>query len=230
MTFCQQWLEEDYNPFLLFNSDGKINSLNTAAQFLLSETSVQTLFNLASSYASASFGFKRTHIDISYGKYRFFAIEVGYETEEEIGIRLYRLPSQENNILNVKNNHEQVNIYTILDLTMSTHLINHDTHFDKVFDPSLPDVRLDANLLISYITHVYESYKEAHTIRVVLALKTGEYLKIEGKKYPIFTLSIQSDDAPCIVDESTLTAIAHQMGATLHCDTSAVYLDLVLYT
>ena len=35
MTFEQQWIEYDFNPFILFDSSGKIVSLNAEAQFLL---------------------------------------------------------------------------------------------------------------------------------------------------------------------------------------------------
>ena len=35
MTFDQQWIEFDFNPFVLFSSNGKIISLNTEAQYLL---------------------------------------------------------------------------------------------------------------------------------------------------------------------------------------------------
>ncbi len=230
MDFCHQWLEEDYNPFFLFNADGKINTLNTSAQFLLGETSMQTIFNLATSYAAASFGFKRTHIDVSYGKYKFFAIEVGYQNEEEIGIRLYRTPSQESNILSVRQDHKLVNIYTLLDLAISTHAINHTTKFVKILDPSLPDVRLNANLLIKYVTDIFALHEESKHVEVKLALKTGEYLKIEGKKFSIFTLTITLDSVTSDTKVGYFSDMAKKMGATFLREESSYLLDMVLYT
>jgi len=62
MTFEQQWVEYDYNPFVLFSSNGKIISLNSEAQFLLGATESNTLFELAQTYANVNFGFKTTFI------------------------------------------------------------------------------------------------------------------------------------------------------------------------
>ena len=64
MTFEQQWLEYDYNPFILFDANGKIISLNAEAQFLLGNASAQELFKLCTSYASVSFGFKTTFLEL----------------------------------------------------------------------------------------------------------------------------------------------------------------------
>ena len=60
MTFEQQWLEYDYNPFILFDSNAKVISLNSEAQFLLGAASTSELFELASSYSNITFGFKTT--------------------------------------------------------------------------------------------------------------------------------------------------------------------------
>ena len=93
MTFEQQWIEYDYNPFILFSANGKIISLNAEAQFLLGSTTPSSLFELAQSYASISFGFKTTFIELEYGRYKFFGVTVGYEDEEKIGLKLYQTPS-----------------------------------------------------------------------------------------------------------------------------------------
>ena len=90
MNFEQQWLEYDYNPFIIFSSNGKILSANSEAQFLLSSASVNELFELASSYANVTFGFKTTFLDLEFGRYKFFGLTVGYENE--IGLKLLQLP------------------------------------------------------------------------------------------------------------------------------------------
>ena len=63
MTFEQQWIEYDYNPFVLFNSNSRIISLNAEAQFLLGCVTADELFKLATTYANVTFGFKTTFID-----------------------------------------------------------------------------------------------------------------------------------------------------------------------
>ncbi|HFB53860.1 MAG TPA: hypothetical protein ENJ67_03930, partial [Sulfurimonas autotrophica] len=93
MTLEQQWLEYDYNPFILFNAQGKILSLNAEAQFLLGSANAHELFELAKTYASINFGFKTTFVELEYGRYKFFGLTVGYEDEEQIGIKLYQSPT-----------------------------------------------------------------------------------------------------------------------------------------
>jgi hypothetical protein len=88
VTFEQQWLEYDYNPFILFNSNGKINSLNSEAQFLLGSVEASELFELANSYASLNYGFKTTFLELVFGRYKFFGLTVGYENDEEMGMKL----------------------------------------------------------------------------------------------------------------------------------------------
>ena len=91
MTFEQQWIEYDYNPFILFSSNGKIVSLNAEAQFLLGTATSRELYELATSYANVTFGFKTTFIDLEFGRYKFFGLTVGYENEDEIGIKRHLL-------------------------------------------------------------------------------------------------------------------------------------------
>jgi len=114
MTFEQQWVEYDYNPFVLFSSNGKVISLNSEAQFLLGAISTNELFNLASCYSNLSFGFKTTFLDLEFGRYKFFGLTVGYENEDQIGIKLYQTPSFK--IDKPKPTGEFTNVYTLVDL------------------------------------------------------------------------------------------------------------------
>ena len=143
MTFEQQWLEYDYNPFILFSSSGKILSLNAEAQFLLGSASTQELFELATSYANVTFGFKTTFLELDFGRYKFFGVTVGYENEEEIGLKLYQSPSFRLNTPQA--NGELTNIYTLIDLCIATNSISSSIDFIKEFDPTIPDVFIDTN-------------------------------------------------------------------------------------
>lgn len=92
MTFEQQWIEYDYNPFILFNINGKILSLNSEAQFLLGSATTNELFDLAKAYANVTFGFKTTFVDLEFGRYKFFGLTIGYEDEDQIGLNSIKLP------------------------------------------------------------------------------------------------------------------------------------------
>ncbi len=192
MTFEQQWIEYDYNPFVLFSSSGKIISLNSEAQFLLGSVTMEELFSLATTYASVSFGFKTTFLELNFGRYRFFAITVGYENDEEIGIKLYQAPSFKLN--KPKLIGELTNIYTLVDLCISTYSINSKIIFEKDFDPTIPEIIIDSNNFIKALNKMYACYENNEKIVTKIFYRVGEHIKFEEKKYSIFSIEVSSQD------------------------------------
>ncbi|MDF1877925.1 hypothetical protein JHD47_08870 [Sulfurimonas sp. SAG-AH-194-L11] len=188
MTLEQQWLEYDYNPFIVFNESGKIISANSEAQFLLGATTPSTLFELAKVYASVNFGFKTTFIELEYGRYKFFGLTVGYKDEEEIGIKLYQTPSYK---LNTKKPEgELTNIFTITDLCIATNSISSSLKYTKSYDPTIPEVILNSNQLIKVLNKMYACVQENETINTKVFYRIGEHIKFDGKKYSIFSISV----------------------------------------
>ena len=126
MNFFEDWVDLDLNPIISFNQSGKITYSNSEAQFLLSRIKQNELFELALKYASQSFGVKTSYINLTMKSYTFYAITVKYEDEDEIHIKLYKsaMVKKESklNISNVDN----TNIFTILDLAISTQKIKNN--------------------------------------------------------------------------------------------------------
>lgn len=194
MTFEQQWLEYDYNPFIIFNSNGKITSLNAEAQFLLGSVTPAELFELAQTYASVNFGFKTTFLQLNYGRYSFFGVTVGYDTEDEIGIKLYQSPSL--NINTKKPEGELVNIYTIVDLCIASNSINSHIKFQKEYDPTIPEIFVNSNNLIKLLNKIYAFCQADSFIKTKIFYKVGEYIKFEDKKYSIFAIEVTPETLP----------------------------------
>ena len=192
MNFEQQWIEYDYNPFVLFGSNGKIISLNNEAQYLLGSVDKNTLFEIATTHASASFGFKTTFLDLEFGRYRFFGITIGYVNENEIGIRFYQQPTL--NFSAPKPTGELTNIYTLIDLCISTNSIGSDLEFQKDLDPTIPDIRLHPDNFIKLLNKIFEGYKESEAIVTKLFYRVGEHIKFDNKKYSLFTIEIKGND------------------------------------
>ncbi|WP_321778269.1 hypothetical protein [Sulfurimonas sp.] len=192
MTFEQQWLEYDYNPFVLFSSKGKVLSLNSEAQFLLGSASTHELFELATTYANVTFGFKTTFLELEFGRYKFFALTIGYENENEIGIKLYQVPSFKLN--KPKPSGELTNIYTLVDLCISTNSISSTTKYLKDFDPTIPEIIIDTNSFIKLLNKVYFCFKENETICTKIFYRVGEHIKFDKKKYSIFSVEIKADN------------------------------------
>ena len=221
MTFEQSWLEYDYNPFIIFNDEGKVKSLNQEAQYLLGEVQNREVFELTQAYASHSYGFKTTSLDLSFGSYKFHAITVGYLDEKEIGIKLYK--TAEKKFTNIEIQGESVNIYTLLDLCISAASTRIDANFTKAFDPTFPDIKLQINTFTQLLNKIYQSHNKATYIDTKLALVTGEYVKQDDKKYPIFSVVISSDsrdislesDIEKITSKSNTIVRFHQNTATI---------------
>ncbi len=190
MSFEQQWLEYDYNPFIIFNTNGKIISANSEAQFLLGSTTPNTLFELAKVYANISFGFKTTFIELAYGRYKFFGLTVGYEDEEQIGIKLYQAPSFKLNT--TKPEGELTNIFTITDLCIATNSISSSISYTKSYDPTIPEVIVNSSRLIKVLNKMYECMQENESVDTKVFYRIGEHIKFDGKKYGIFSISVSA--------------------------------------
>jgi hypothetical protein len=190
MTFDQQWIEYDFNPFILFNSGGKIVSLNTEAQYLLGAIESSAIYKIATTYASSSFGFKTTFLELEFGRFKFFGITVGYEDEDQIGIRLYQLPSFQ--FTKQKPDGQLVNVYTLIDLCISSNSIGSQTRYPKELDPTIPEIRLQTELFIKLLNKIYTAMLGNEKILTRLFFRVGEHIKFEGEKYSLFSIEISS--------------------------------------
>jgi hypothetical protein len=190
MDFYEKWLEYDYNPWILFDAGGKVVTLNQEAQFLLAEVTPHEIFELAVSYANKSYGFKTTMMDLEYGKYEFFGIMVGYEDNDTIAIRLYQRPPERIAEPHIRDLAAH-NIYTLIDLAVSTTSISREHGFTTLLDPAFPDIRIDPEAFITLLTQMFDCFEDTDEIEISLSLKTGETIKFEEKRYPIFQLSVR---------------------------------------
>jgi nitrogen-specific signal transduction histidine kinase len=225
MEFYEQWNDNDINPFVLFTQKGRIKSLNKEAQFLLGEINQSTLFELATTFASTSFGFQTTILELEYGQYKFYGITVGYENEEEIGIKLYKIPTtqiQQENLTSAN----LVNIYSLIDLCISTNSITNSAEFLKEFDPALPDIRLDADGFIKLLNKIYQSIDNSEKIYTKLYIRIGESLKIEKKKHPILSLEVHAEEFQ--INPNYVKQSAFELGAKIEITDKKVRLDIPL--
>lgn len=227
MTFEQQWIEYDFNPFVLFSSTGKILSLNTEAQYLLGATTANVLYEIATTYASASFGFKTTFLDLEFGRFKCFGITVGYENESEIGIRLYQHPTF--NVARQKPQGDLVNVYSLIDLCISSNSIGSSIAYSKELDPTIPDVRLHTEMFIKLLNKIYQSFCDNRTILTHLFFRVGEHVKFEGVKYSIFTIEI-SGETFNRKNSSELNYLAEESHLSLSIKESMVSINIPMIT
>ncbi len=209
MNLEQQWIEYDFNPFILFTHEGKVKSLNSEAQFLLGSASAKEIFELATAHASVSYGFKTTFLDIEFGRHKFFGVTVGYVDDNEIGIKLYRFPTLNKNHIK-KPEGELTNIYTVIDLCISSNSIGRDIEFIKNYDPTIPDIIIDSNKLVKVLNQMYRCFLHNDTIKTKVYFRIGEYIKYDEKKYSLFSIEISAHSA----DENALGELKELIATT----------------
>jgi hypothetical protein len=186
------WIESDYNPFILFSTSGSLIYSNNSAELLLSYVSLKIFHDLALSYAPMDFGYKTTFMNLEYDKFSYYGITVGYEDEENIGIKLYKNPKVHAESNEDISEYEESNIYVLVDLALAMASISSDMNIKKEFDPTIPEFKLPQNEFIKLLRKVFESFNEVTEITTTLKLKAGEYLILDAKKYQIIELSVSA--------------------------------------
>ena len=63
----------------------------------------------------------------------------------------------------------------------------------KNYDPSIPEFKMMVSDFLKLLNKTYESFENAKVISTSVKLKIGEYIRIEGKKYSLITVEINSD-------------------------------------
>ena len=190
MTFEQKLIEHNFNPFVIFNSDGKVLSLNEQAQFIVTPFNSKELYELATTYANITFGFKTTFMELEFSGHKYFGITVGYEDENEIGIMLYQTPSFKTG--NKKPVGELTNIYTLVDLCISTNSINSQANFIKEFDPAIPEIIVDSNSFIKILNKIYSCFLQNEKINTKIFYRVGEHVVFDGKKHSLFSIEVSA--------------------------------------
>jgi len=190
--FYTDLLENDLNPFIIFNANGKIKSCNKEAEYLLNFVSGRILFDLAISNASKTYGFNQKYISLQYNKLFFYAILVGYEDDEQIVLRLYKVVSNQVNTIN-QDKLKLVNIFSLIDLSKNTTLMESDLKIEELYDISIPDMKININDFLILLNHCFVYFKDDNNISLQVQIKIGEYEIIDDKKYKIVALEFSTN-------------------------------------
>lgn len=180
-------IENDLSPFILFDSDGKMKDFNKEAEFLFNFVKPKELYNLAIENAPLNFGFHNKYIPLMYGKLKFYAILVGYINDSEIGLRLYKEVCTDSEI-QMNQDIELANIFSLIDLSKSTTLIQSDLIIEETYDISIPDIKLNINAFILTLNDCFSLFINDEQIKLKVYIKTGEYELLDGQKYQVASI------------------------------------------
>lgn len=228
MAFYENWVEQDLNPILSFSSQGKILYTNNEAQFLLNRVDKKELFDLALKYAPANYGFETTYLNLTLHNYVFYAVSVTYDNDDEIHLKLYKSTTVKQDKKYSIKNVQKTNIFTLVDLTISTRKTKSETKFIKNYDPSIPEFMMVASDFLKLLNNIYDSFSEPQIINTSVKLKTGEYIKIEDKKFSLVTVEIYSDDTPYDSSAINYDKSRGSMVLDLQKDKAVIDLPLIL--
>jgi len=188
----EQLIEYDLNPYFLFHSNGKIKSYNKEAEFLLNFVGVKELFDLAVSNATQDFGFSQKYISLKYNKQSYYAIVVGYINEEEIALRLYKVVSNKMNTIN-NNKLKMVNIFSLIDLSKTSTLLNSNLKIDELYDVSIPELKININDFLLCLNDCFNLFVDDKKITLQVHIKIGEYEIINNTKYKIVAIEFKTN-------------------------------------
>lgn len=191
-NFYEELIEYDLNPYLLFDSNGKVKSYNKEAEFLLNFVSIKELFQLAVSNASTNFGFNQKYVSLKYNKQSYYAILVGYMSEDEIALRLYKVVSNKVNTIN-NNKLKLVNIFSLIDLSKNSTLLNSNLKIDELYDISIPEMKININNFLLCLNDCFMYFIDDEKISLQVQIKIGEYEVIDNIKYKIVSLEFITD-------------------------------------
>lgn len=195
------WVEYDYNPFVLFSNNGKVVYANKEAEHILSDQTIKEIYQIAISYAPLKPEYKTVFKSFKLDNIEFNSITVGYDNEEEIGIKLYYVIKNREKHIDLKH-YESLNLYFILDFVRSYLFIDHEVSFINDYDPTIPDIKLAKEETIKLFSYVYSAFKTAKEIVTKVNIKFGERIKLNNKNYSMIEVKISGDSYTPLSKES----------------------------
>jgi hypothetical protein len=108
-----------------------------------------------------------------------------------------------------------VNVYTLIDLCISSNSIGSSVKYIKELDPSIPEIRLHAEIFIKLLNKTYQMFSDNDTVVTRLFFRVGEHIKYEGEKYSLFGIEFSAQNMNRKYT-SELTRLAEENN--LYCD------------
>ena len=207
-------LESDNNPIIVFNHNGKILFLNDNAELLISYVSKKEIFELALNNAPHSYGSKITQVDLKYDRLDFYAINVSYNNDEWIAIRLYYRPKKTNHLNN--KNKILTDINALLDIAITQFKIEHNCEVKLFTDFDIPKFLLNQNDFSILLRKTFLKFKNSKQIDISLKYGIGEHIILDDKKYPLIYLTFVTNNI--ITDFSDIIKFSTQLDIV--CNTS----------
>jgi hemerythrin len=187
------FIENDSNPFVLFSSEGKLKYLNNSAEILMGSCHPKELFKLALSYAPKSFGYNKTVLDLSFGSFEFYGINVLYENENIIGMHLYNKPMAKVDDSSLLEGYTLTNLNLLLQANIELFDIHYQGKIKLLTDYDIPELQVHQNDFSMLLRHIFAQFSENKKLEIIMKIKLGERIVVKERRYSIIVLQIKSE-------------------------------------
>ncbi len=227
-TDLKYLIDRDINPLIIFDSNAKIHYINSAAELLITPSTQKEIYELSISHAPKSFGSKITHLELSYKTFKFYAINVIYENEDELVVWLYHkpMPIQESLTLD---GYVPSDINLLLETNLELFKMDYKGKLSLFTDYDLPMVHLNQNRFSQLLQKVFNTYKISKKLDIALTIKIGESIYIENNRYSILLLKVKGDSRTRESDKEIET-LSEQNHINLILDENKIYLKIPFIT
>ena len=204
------WIQNDINPFIIFSNNGKILYLNDEAEYFLTFVNEKEIFEFAINNAKNEKGIFTTFGEFKFDKFEFSAVSIGYENDEEIGIKFYKvlLPPKNKKIDGL----EKINIFFILDFCRNYSFLDKEIEFIDDFDVDIPEFYTDKNNLIKLLNKIFAKCN-TNKLKTIIKYEIGEKLKVNIRIYGVISIEI-FDKFDSLKDDFSLFTIIQKKDST----------------
>jgi len=219
------FIENDSNPFVLFSSSGKLKYLNNSAEILMGSCNHKELFKIAISYAPKSFGYNKTVLDLSFGSFEFYGINVLYENEDIIGMHLYNKPMAKVDDSSLLEGYTLTNLNLLLQANIELFDINYTGKIKLLTDYDIPELQIHQNDFSMLLRHIFSQFLENKNLEITMKIKLGERVVVKDKRYSIIILHVKSTSREKEYDKE-IELLALKNHINIHFKESAAILEI----
>lgn len=218
-------LDCDTSPLIVFDHKGHIRWLNEAAEILLGYADHKELFDLALTHAPKDFGHRTILRELHYRQLSFYAFQVAYNSEAWVALRLYYRPKAHDERHLDPDKLLPTNLNLLLEAAIGMFRMQYDRPLSLLADQDLPETRIDQNGFSKLLRKIFESFREAERIDGSFKMTIGEFIRIDGKRYPVLRLKLEG--SPRLTSADTdIEKLADSLQISAFLEEDSVILDI----
>ena len=219
------FIENDSNPFILFSNRGKIKYLNTSAELLMGSCQPKELFKIALAHAPKSYGYQKTLIDLSFGSFEFYGINVLYENEEFLAMHLYNKPMAKVNENTLLEGYMLTDINVLLQANIELFNMNYKGKIKLLTDYDIPKFQIHQNNFSLLLRNLFAQFENSTNLEINVKIKLGERIVVKNKRYSIIILQLFCKDRDSSQDRE-LELLALKNYINIHFRQNATILEI----